>query len=215
LHPGLLIPGGTCGISNPFGLVSRTAGQVTNALLTRSPLTFLAKCPFDLHVLGTPPAFILSQDQTLRNTFSLCKQRSVYGLLSKKIDRALFPSYHSSIVKVLPSPNAPRWLTQRSSQTGPTKRDRCCLAAPAIQGLICKAWLGSCRIDFHGSASGEARSEVVLMRTEIIPVLSNLSRVSRKFLGFPWAFPVLPFFGQQGLIIWIITHLSRGLSDQF
>ena len=25
----------------------------------------LFKCAFDLHVLGTPPAFILSQDQTL------------------------------------------------------------------------------------------------------------------------------------------------------
>ena len=32
-------------------------------LLTRSPLSIAA--PFDLHVLGTPPAFILSQDQTL------------------------------------------------------------------------------------------------------------------------------------------------------
>ena len=34
-------------------------------LLTRSPLTGIATCPFDLHVLGTPPAFILSQDRTL------------------------------------------------------------------------------------------------------------------------------------------------------
>ena len=36
-------------------------------LLTRSPLTGIATCPFDLHVLGTPPAFILSQDRTLKN----------------------------------------------------------------------------------------------------------------------------------------------------
>ena len=35
-------------------------------LLTRSPLIPIANLPFDLHVLGTPPAFILSQDQTLR-----------------------------------------------------------------------------------------------------------------------------------------------------
>ena len=37
-------------------------------LLTRSPLTTKPKqCdPFDLHVLSTPPAFVLSQDQTLR-----------------------------------------------------------------------------------------------------------------------------------------------------
>ena len=36
-------------------------------LLTRSPLEYPASraFPFDLHVLSTPPAFILSQDQTL------------------------------------------------------------------------------------------------------------------------------------------------------
>ena len=36
-------------------------------LLTRSPLSQEPKLPFtlDLHVLGTPPAFVLSQDQTL------------------------------------------------------------------------------------------------------------------------------------------------------
>ena len=40
-------------------------------LLTRAPL-YLGYCyPFlvDLHVLGTPPAFVLSQDQTLRGKF--------------------------------------------------------------------------------------------------------------------------------------------------
>jgi hypothetical protein len=37
-------------------------------LLTRSPLTTTPKSngPFDLHVLSTPPAFVLSQDQTLQ-----------------------------------------------------------------------------------------------------------------------------------------------------
>ena len=36
-------------------------------LLTRTPLSGEPKppFPFDLHVLGTPPALILSQDQTL------------------------------------------------------------------------------------------------------------------------------------------------------
>ena len=48
-------------------------GQVAYALLTRPPLSVYFTCPkthsvnfsLDLHVLGTPPAFILSQDQTL------------------------------------------------------------------------------------------------------------------------------------------------------
>ena len=48
-------------------------GQVIHALLTRPPLShstlhpegICAEASFDLHVLSTPPAFILSQDQTL------------------------------------------------------------------------------------------------------------------------------------------------------
>ncbi len=52
------------GISIRFRKLSRPHGQVPYVLLTRSPLN-LQEVPFDLHVLGMPPAFILSQDQTL------------------------------------------------------------------------------------------------------------------------------------------------------
>ena len=63
----------SCGISTPFGVLSPSLRQVTHALLTRPPLSsakFIPKksfrrFPLDLHVLGTPPAFVLSQDQTL------------------------------------------------------------------------------------------------------------------------------------------------------
>ena len=56
------------GISHPFGRLSRCLGQVAHVLLTRSPLIPGASSgsSFDLHVLSTPPAFVLSQDQTLR-----------------------------------------------------------------------------------------------------------------------------------------------------
>ena len=65
-----------CGISSRFQLLSPSVRQVTHALLTRPPLSRTRKSrsklpsnqrstPFDLHVLGTPPAFVLSQDQTL------------------------------------------------------------------------------------------------------------------------------------------------------
>ena len=48
-------------------------GQIAHALLTRPPLELkgfgpkasILKSPLDLHVLSTPPAFVLSQDQTL------------------------------------------------------------------------------------------------------------------------------------------------------
>ena len=60
----------SCGIVPSFPGVSPTFGQVNHVLLTRSPL-YSGLLPFalDLHVLGTPPAFTLSQDQTLQIKF--------------------------------------------------------------------------------------------------------------------------------------------------
>ena len=66
---------GLFGISPPFEGLFPTRRKITHVLRTRSPLSF--KCiatsekPFDLHVLTTPPAFILSQDQTLRKEFNI------------------------------------------------------------------------------------------------------------------------------------------------
>ena len=70
-----------CGISSRFQLLVPSEGQVAHALLARPPLSnprkFSSKLPsnqrvtpFDLHVLGTPPAFVLSQDQTLNKSYS-------------------------------------------------------------------------------------------------------------------------------------------------
>src|SRR5687768_16040679 len=63
-----LRPCNTSGISSSFLELSQSSGWVTHVLLTRSRL-----CPrpkpgssLHLHVLSTPPAFVLSQDQTLR-----------------------------------------------------------------------------------------------------------------------------------------------------
>ena len=57
------------GISHPFERLSPAEGHVIYALLTRSPLGYgniaTTVTPHDLHVLGTPPALVLSQDQTL------------------------------------------------------------------------------------------------------------------------------------------------------
>ena len=49
-------------------------------LLTRSPLG--PKTSFDLHVLGTPPAFILSQDQTLQICLPEGLHAQRWGLVS-------------------------------------------------------------------------------------------------------------------------------------
>ena len=59
-----------------FHRLSACRGLVAYALRTRAPLSGPPKgpIPFDLHVLGLPLAFILSQDQTLRCTivFLVC-----------------------------------------------------------------------------------------------------------------------------------------------
>ena len=79
-------------------MLSPCIRQVTHALLTRPPLTYTSLgfsiSPFDLHVLSTPPAFILSQDQTLNKMVSkrsraqtnLFRSRSSFKL---EIDEAL------------------------------------------------------------------------------------------------------------------------------
>lgn len=51
------------GISTRFRVLFQSDRQIAHVLLTRPPLT--PKGSLDLHVLGTPPAFVLSQDQTL------------------------------------------------------------------------------------------------------------------------------------------------------
>ena len=61
-------PPATFGISPGFPGLSPTSGQVVYVLLDRSPLANPHRsrgCSFDLHTLGTPLAFVLSQDQTL------------------------------------------------------------------------------------------------------------------------------------------------------
>src|SRR5207245_11004494 len=59
---------GPSGINPGFPGLSRYRGWITHVLLTRSPLSPGPKPWFslDLHVLSAPPAFVLSQDQTLR-----------------------------------------------------------------------------------------------------------------------------------------------------
>src|SRR5690348_5355758 len=55
-----------CGITRPLGRLSPVSRQVPHVLRTRSPVALAS--PRDLHVLSTPPAFVLSQDQTLQES---------------------------------------------------------------------------------------------------------------------------------------------------
>src|ERR1700745_748665 len=73
---------GPSGINPGFPGLSRCQGWVTHVLLTRSPLSPVPKGRFslDLHVLSAPPAFVLSQDQTLREEWSPAKPTSLFHL---------------------------------------------------------------------------------------------------------------------------------------
>ena len=77
--PGLAIPSfrypkmpseSTFGISSGFPELSPALRQITHVLRTLAPLNIpdiaTEDVPLDLHVLSTPPAFVLSQNQTLR-----------------------------------------------------------------------------------------------------------------------------------------------------
>ena len=78
-HPGV------SGITRPFGRLSRGRGQVLHVLLSRSPLASLRRgVPFDLHVLGAPPAFILSQDRTLRPKYVGLRARPVLSVIADR-----------------------------------------------------------------------------------------------------------------------------------
>ena len=78
-HPGV------SGITRPFGRLSRGRGQVLHVLLSRSPLASTRRwVPFDLHVLGAPPAFILSQDRTLRPNMLGPRARPVLSVIADR-----------------------------------------------------------------------------------------------------------------------------------
>ena len=80
----------TSGISTPFEVLFRTRGLITYVLRTRAPLTAPKDCPFDLHVLGPPQTFALSQDQTLQFDACVCHSGAVApvtGMADLAIDR--------------------------------------------------------------------------------------------------------------------------------
>ena len=75
----------TCGINSPFGELSPTSRQIPHVLRTLTPLDIICiatnNIPFDLHVLSTPPAFVLSQNQTLREKRMRLAPQSLCGRL--------------------------------------------------------------------------------------------------------------------------------------
>ena len=93
------------GISTSFDALSPCLRQVAHALLTRPPLEHLgassSMSPLDLHVLGTPPAFVLSQDQTLAFDSVLNLEVSFKLKTHLRIDCLFFDTTRENRVRVL------------------------------------------------------------------------------------------------------------------
>ena len=81
--------------------MSPSEGQVDYALLTRSPLRLIEasfhRSSFDLHVLSTPPAFVLSQDQTLQKNMKNQKKLAQKTLVDKEINKKNPPTNNTFV----------------------------------------------------------------------------------------------------------------------
>ena len=98
--------------------MSRSLGHVTHVLLTRSRL-----CPrpkpgssLHLHVLSTPPAFVLSQDQTLRESLAWFQIRPARGIPRNRSAPLSDHGKLSSRVSLPRTPAGPLNLTGTVSQ---------------------------------------------------------------------------------------------------
>ena len=125
------IPSGRiCGISRSFPRLSRTPGQVPTRYspVRHSPRP---KPAFDLHVLSMPPAFVLSQDQTLRfnpdKPAILSDDRPVVQRPGPAQSTRPNKGHQTLMRKIHPTPNT----LQAPDQTVPRPRDRQPMPPPA------------------------------------------------------------------------------------
>src|SRR5947199_2671734 len=87
-----------CGITRPLGRLSPRHRQIAHVLRTRSPVALAS--PRDLHVLSTPPAFVLSQDQTLQEILIISSRTSLsYAVVTNYI-RQRCPNHRKCSVKL-------------------------------------------------------------------------------------------------------------------
>ena len=104
-----------CGISTPFGMLSPARGKITHVLLTRAPL-YRGRSPFscDLHVLGAPLTFALSQDQTLQLNLEQTGRSQFESTLTTRSSSELPPYRLLGPTNRAPSP-LPGWSSLISS----------------------------------------------------------------------------------------------------
>ena len=122
---------GPSGINPGFPGLSRYQGWVTHVLLTRSPLSPSPKAWFslDLHVLSAPPAFVLSQDQTLREEVVAGRSRQTFHFElvlkghSRGSDEVLMSCSRHLLNSAGPGLDTRRTFTVEFSKTGAPRFD--------------------------------------------------------------------------------------------
>ena len=119
------------GISTPFGALFPTNRQVrtcSSAVRHSQP----EGCAFDLHALGTPPALILSQDQTRQKMVKLLCWHKQSPLWFPVRERTWKRTMHTSVGKV----RCERWRQKRESsdpEVVASTRARCQLFMSALE----------------------------------------------------------------------------------
>ena len=138
-----------CGINSPFGELSPTSRQIAHVLRTRSPLDFIGittnKIPFDLHVLSTPPAFVLSQNQTLRRKFAPPRAKR-----EANFQHHLFLSHRSDQGTICIK------LRLRKSTKNAQFSSCCFVYDPSGFRCLCETGPALSKIDTSGCGRGEA-----------------------------------------------------------
>ena len=101
---------GPSGINPGFPGLSQYQGWVTHVLLTRSPLSPDPKVRFslDLHVLSAPPAFVLSQDQTLHRVQTALLEQTLLRLFGIRVDSFPVRRHTAGHDACLPAPEGRR-----------------------------------------------------------------------------------------------------------
>ena len=202
-----------CGISSRFRLLSPGTGQVPHALLTRPPLSrssllrkFGKSASFDLHVLGTPPAFILSQDQTLmlKSDPSSGRFPRLQNLLAPGSPRAFILSPVFTVFKVLRSPAR----VDLSSPSAQKQSVRCILSDASEISLIKESFKVYPLFSYQGSF----RCRLCISRRQLVYYITFGNVCQQLFLFFCDCFlhgsdtlSVLPALRNQ--LDYIITYI--------
>jgi hypothetical protein len=82
-------------------------------LRTRSPVALAG--PRDLHVLSTPPAFVLSQDQTLQEILIISSRTSLSYAVVTNFIRQRCPNHRKCSVKLFLAPRTGHQINEFAS----------------------------------------------------------------------------------------------------